>query len=762
MEQGPDRDFAFHTLGWYQFQALTVSILQEVLGQTVEVAASGKDAGIDAFFRGTWKPISGEAYTGTFVAQAKYSRYAGKSLTEGLLAKEIPKLITLVKDAGVNHYFVLTNHVVSFERKLEIERHICNSTGLQTATIYGPDQLTAWIKESSRLRMMVPRVYGLGDLSEIVDQRARLQARAILDSFNSRLRTVVPTDAYRRAANALDEHRFVLLIGDPMTGKTTISYALALAALDHAQLSVFIVKSPSEFIEHWNPDDPKRFFWVDDVFGQTQLDRGLTFEWTREFDRLQAAIDRGARFIFTTRTYIWNDAKLLTKRHAFPLIDNSQVHIHVENLTKAEKCQILYHHVRMGEQTTTFKKAIHPYLKSLTDIRNFLPEAARRLGSPFFTNAIPNPPSEKSLREFFEKPLPILIDIIRQLEVDAKALLAIMFARGGSLPAPLLLTTADREFIELMGSTPEKVLSAVATLNENLIRRVVDFDGNATYVFVHPTVRDALASITGDTPDWLRIYLAGVDFNVALGEVSCGNLGLHGVRVIVPPSEFDSFLRGFRAYSEQPHRNGPDPLDFLATRCSKAFLALVVESYPNVLQRPNYRYERIASEPWLALMATLNDCNLLDEELRNEAVRTMVSASEEDISFAQDAQIMKLFTEVQREECLERIRDRYIPRLPGAIESHAENYEPSYGVVEDYFGNFAEYCDAAKELFADDWQRLQMLSKAEKTMRACIDDLEERYAEPEPDDDRGGYGLSETSEPSGGESDVFEDVADPN
>ena len=59
------------------------------------------------------------------------------------------------------------------------------------------------IKESTKLRMLVPRVYGLGDLSQILDERAYAQARAVLESLREDLAKVVITDSYRKAVRAL-------------------------------------------------------------------------------------------------------------------------------------------------------------------------------------------------------------------------------------------------------------------------------------------------------------------------------------------------------------------------------------------------------------------------------------------------------------------------------------------------------------------------------------------------------------------------------
>ena len=67
--------------------------------------------------------------------------------------------------------------------------------------------------------MMVPRIYGLGDLSQILDDRAYRQAKALLASLRDDLSKVVITSAYRRAVEALDQHGFVLLIGELAAGR---------------------------------------------------------------------------------------------------------------------------------------------------------------------------------------------------------------------------------------------------------------------------------------------------------------------------------------------------------------------------------------------------------------------------------------------------------------------------------------------------------------------------------------------------------------
>ena len=95
--------------------------------------------------------------------------------------------------------------------------------------------------------MLVPRLYGLGDLTQILDQRAYQQARAVLDSMRTDLAKLVRTTTYQGAADALDGFGFVLLTGAPATGKTTLAGELALAAADAFDTRVITLEDAAQF-----------------------------------------------------------------------------------------------------------------------------------------------------------------------------------------------------------------------------------------------------------------------------------------------------------------------------------------------------------------------------------------------------------------------------------------------------------------------------------------------------------------------------------
>ena len=138
------------------------------------------------------------------------------------------------------------------------------------------------------------------------------------------LAKVVVTDAYRKAVDALDKHSFVLLIGEPAAGKTTIASLLAMAAVDQWDASMLKLDDPGKVVERWNPDEPSQFFWMDDAFGVTQYEDFLVHGWNHVLPHIKTMLRKGAKIVMTSRDYIYNRARKDLKESAFPLLKEAR------------------------------------------------------------------------------------------------------------------------------------------------------------------------------------------------------------------------------------------------------------------------------------------------------------------------------------------------------------------------------------------------------------------------------------------------------
>jgi hypothetical protein len=301
--------FDLHVLGWKAFEDLVGCIFGDILGQAVQVFAEGADGGRDAAFRGRWTGTNADvALSGSFCIQCKHTSKPAQRLSMKTVEDELKKVKRLTEKGLCDNYILVTNHQLPAGVSEKAEEAIVSS-GAKVARVFGTEWISKVISESPRLRRLVPRLYGLGDLTQIITHQAYRQAREVLDSIAPDLACFVPTAAYRKCAGGLREHGFVLLLGEPASGKTMIANLMALSAADEWGIETIMISSPGDFSKLWDPDDPGQFLWVDDAFGVTQYDANRVSEWNQLLPKIKAAIRTGARVVFTSRDYIFAAAK---------------------------------------------------------------------------------------------------------------------------------------------------------------------------------------------------------------------------------------------------------------------------------------------------------------------------------------------------------------------------------------------------------------------------------------------------------------------
>jgi len=756
--------YDLHILGWHSFQQLCLTITREIFGQTVESFLDSSDAGKDGAFAGTWVPSEGEALSGRFVIQCKFTSKRDKSLSQSDLADDVEKARRLVQNGRCDCYILMTNAGLSGSAAEKVET-LYKDAGVKQFRSFASTWICDQIRENKRLRMLVPRIYGLGDLGQILDERAYTQAKALLASLREDLSKVVLTNAYRKAAEALDQHGFVLLIGEPAAGKTTIASMLSMGALDQWGASTLKLDTSEKVVERWNPDEPSQFFWIDDAFGVTQYESFLVHGWNHAFAMIRTMLRKSAKIVMTSRDYIYKRARNDLKEGAFPLLRESQVVIDVHDLSSEEKQQILYNHIKLGKQDKKFRAAIKPHLPAIASHPRFVPETARRLADPLFTAGLAL--HRYYLNDFVEKQEQFLQEVLRGLDEHSKAALALIYMRNDTLESPVELEPSEREAIERLGSSVGGCIAALESLNGSLVQHT-HAEQTATWKFKHPTVGDAYAGLLLQSPELLGIYVRGSPIDKLLGQVTCGDVGLERA-VALPKGLFPLVLQRLNEVSPVTQYKSPalarwygqGRIDgFLATRCSKEFLLQYIQQHPDVLDRVSEPGLFLSSVSEVDLAIRLHELGLLPENHRQHFVAMVISYAigGEDLYALESLRIQSIFTPAELSAFRDRVRAELIPNL-GDVRRTWQSNRSSDQRPDEQMDPLLESFSAMKQEFADDPEIVSKIESEIQLARAWVAEK----TEDEPKEDRsarifGDVDSPDVSPPQAQGRGIFDDI----
>lgn len=751
--------FELHRLGWNSFQQLCHTICREVLGQTVESFLDSNDAGRDGAFSGAWSPTLGETYVGRFVIQCKYTANPIHRLKPSDITDELQKVEKLVARGLCDVYVLMTNAGLSGAQSSRIETMLINA-GVKQVLILGSTWINQQIQENKSLRMHVPRLYGLGDLSQILDDRAYDQARAVLESMREDLAKVVITASYGKAVEALNAHGFVLLIGEPAAGKTTIASMLAMSAADKWDSSVLKLNDPSKVEERWNPHEPSQFFWIDDAFGIMQYEPSLAYAWNRILPLVKTMLRRDAKIVMTSRDYIYARARHDLKRGAFPLFNESQVVIDVHDLSAREREQILYNHLKLGTQPSTFKAAIKQHLPLVSAHERFIPEIARRLSEPAFTKHLYL--SEYHLREFVEKRELLLQEVLDGLDTDSLAALALIYMKKDHLQSPISLTATEDDALRRLDSSLGDCIDGLEALNGSLVVHQ-QVDGDSVWRFKHPTIGDAFAASLARKPDLMGIFLAGTSVENLMKQVVCGDVPVQGAvrvprplfeQVLARLAEFAGSESDASRYMTRWHAKWALHA-FLTRRCSKEFLALYIRANPGLVDQVSRPGLILSATSEVSLSVRLYELGLLPEENRRTFVDTVSKYAVEgdDMLALRDEDIRSLFTAAEHASLVERVRTELLPRLHRVREKEQGNYKHEQS-ADDHIEHLLEGFDMLKETFSDDVVAVSLIDEQISEAKAWAGENDHETPSTAPRT----LGTAAQVDQSQGNRSIFDDV----
>lgn len=715
---GPWSDLALHTIGWRAFQDLCSQVCEVVLGRPVEIFREAQDGGQDAVF--LIPSQNGKQSIGTI--QCKHTSDAGKGLKVSDLAAEIGNVEELVKSSQADTYVFMTNMSVDAPVAAAMRAKL-RELGVRKAHILGRQYIVRVIRSSARLRALVPQVYGLGDLTAIVDERLSEQSRALLDSWIPKLRTYVPTQAHRDAVNAISDHGVVLLLGNPASGKSAIGAIVSTIASENPNNTVLALTSPRDFEAGWNPNDPGRFFWIDDAFGSNVLRDDYVQDWASAFSKLRAAIKHGNRFLLTSRKHIYEAARRrLGQRNLAQFADGSAV-VDVGELTFEEKAQILYNHINFGEQSQSWRSSVKPHLAAVAAVDEFLPGIAERLGDPNFTKGLA--PRESSLVRFMEEPTEHLIDTVSALDEQLQAALYLVYVHQSGFDPSDHDAAAAQAVADLTGFTLAKIQDCFAELKGSFLKL-----SGAKWTFAHPTISDALTEILRQKPHMMAALIRGAPIDTILGSFTCEGSPLIRDALVIPSMLDEALVARLSHTPDESHRNRM-LFHYLSYRASDAVFTKVIGQFPELLQRYCWQTDPLANDPRFHTYARAHQFGLLPDDLRREAASSLKSAalSDLDMSFFAERGMLALISPLGLVGLGLALRTNLLPAIEEKIDEIAADADLDEE-PDSHFKKLLGALDCIEEMDVElDDDAVDLVDGARDQVKRAVDGLEERKRE---------------------------------
>lgn len=373
----------------------------------------------------------------------------------------------------------------------------------------------------------------------------------------------------------------------------------------------------------------------------------------------------------------------------------------MQGLTIMEKAQILYNHVRLGDQSSRMRRQLQPFLPSVALSDRFLPETARRLGSPEFTGRLDV--SAAGIMDFVERPLEFLREVLERLDRPSKGAVALIFLCGmQGLPSPIPLGAELDKVVRLTGVHSADIAEALEHMKGSLTLLVEQQDGSRWF-FRHPTIADAYAALVADSPELIEIYLNGAPTDRLLSDVWCGP-SAHDRReskVRAPKSLYPLVLRRISRLKVDTALQY-----FLAERCDPAFLGMFVKASPGLFKAISRIHVEMAYSTNVRLLAKLNDFGLLPDDVRSEVVAEIADNTLEwfDASVFHDLKLRSLLSEGEFGELTAQFRARYLEDLEDSVDKFTSSVSSSDQA--GFYRDVKTALEHAGKFFGDD-KRLQ-------------------------------------------------------